>query len=135
MARHMRSRDLCPDLILCSPALRAEQTLAALFSEFGSGPEVRLEERLYLAGPGTLLSLLREGGDPADRVLMIGHNPGLQHFALDLVGRGKEEDWGELGIKFPTAALAIITFDTAGWTDAGPRRGNLAAFVRPRQLA
>lgn len=134
MARHIRANDLRPDLILCSPALRAEQTLAALFAELGSEPEVLHEEKLYLAGPATLLSLLRAHGGSAERVMVIGHNPGLQNFALDLVGKGKEEDWGELGIKFPTAALAVITFDIDSWAEAAPRRGSLASFVRPRQL-
>lgn len=134
MARHMRAEGLRPDLILCSPAVRAERTLAALLPEFGSEPEVRLEERLYMAGPATHLKLLYEAGGDAARVMMIGHNPGLQDFALDLVGRGPAEEWGELGVKFPTAALAIITFDTPTWAEAGPRRGELAAFIRPRRL-
>lgn len=135
MARHLSTVDMKPDLVLCSHAVRTEQTLAALYAEAGDTLDARIEPALYLASPGTMLSLVRNAPDSVNRLMLIGHNPGMQQFALDLIGSGAEQDWGEVARKFPTAALAVITFEIDRWADVKPRRGRLAAFRRPRAEA
>lgn len=135
MARHLRTCGLTPQLILCSSAVRAEQTLAALYAEMGNTLEVRIERALYMASPNTMLALVRDVPDSVGSLMIIGHNPGLQNFALDLIGGGAEEQWGELAHKFPTAALAVIDFDLDHWTDVKARRGKLIAFRRPKAEA
>ena len=37
--------------------------------------------------------------------------------------------------KFPTAALAVLDADVERWTDLHPGCAELAAFVRPKDLA
>ena len=63
-----------PELVLCSPAARARETLAAI----GEG-EIRPE--LYGASAAELLGVIRGLPDDVSSVLLVGHNPGFEELA------------------------------------------------------
>jgi phosphohistidine phosphatase len=63
--------------------------------------------------------------------MLVGHNPAIQSLALSLAGGGS--GLADVEAKFPTAALATLTFE-GSWRELGPGRAELAAFVRPKQL-
>jgi phosphohistidine phosphatase len=67
--------------------------------------------------------------------MVIGHNPGLHALALELVGDGERKAIATLAVEFPTAALAVLTFDTDRWSEAKTACGRLERFVTPRRLA
>ena len=117
--------------MLCSTAKRARQTLVRIEPALGRH-EVRAERQLYGASADALLARLRRLPDKVDKVLVIGHNPGLQELALVLAAEGPERE--RVGEKYPTAALATLEFD-GGWHDLGPGGAQLVAFVRPRDLS
>ena len=71
--------------------------------------------------------------DGADHVLLVGHNPGLEELVLLLVPDGGALR-DQVEIKFPTATLAEMTFDIAGWAEVKAGSATLARFVRPRDL-
>ncbi len=60
--------------------------------------------------------------------MILGHNPGLQALAIDLVGSGDPELRRAVARKFPTAAIAVIGFDVPDWAAIKPRGGTLTAF-------
>lgn len=124
-----------PDLILCSTAKRARETLSLALEAFDPKPDTRLEQGLYHAPAGTLLRRLQEVNGPAKTVMMLGHNPGLYVFALDLVGAGPREDVLSLSVKFPTAGLAAIAFRIENWADVRVGSGRLTFFASPRRLS
>jgi phosphohistidine phosphatase len=64
--------------------------------------------------------------------MLIGHNPAIQELALRLAGKGAQLE--RLREKFPTAALATLTF-TAGWRQLRPGVTELVAFVTPSELS
>lgn len=76
-----------PTLTLCSPALRTQQTLALLEERLGP-LHARMEPAIYEASPGTLLALLDQALGTAERVLLVGHNPGLES-AVALLSDGR----------------------------------------------
>src|SRR5437763_1428923 len=80
-------RDFRPDRILCSPALRTRETLAALLPEIGEVNDVDFVEDLYDA-PGDYIAALAANGEAARRLLVIGHNPAVQETAVTLTGSG-----------------------------------------------
>ena len=125
-----------PDLVLCSSAIRARATLALLLPELKlpEPPEIRYEDDLYLASPEALLERLHSVPDAAKRVLIIGHNPGLHALALALAGRGGSQDMAALATKFPTAALAVLSFDVPAWPKVRAGTGRLEAFLTPRKI-
>jgi len=128
-----------PDFILCSSAQRTRETLALILPHLGGEAEVRLTRGVYEADDeGDLLAQLaaldRETPSPG-RVLLIGHNPAMQDLALHLTGRGSEADRTALAEKFPTATLAVLTFDAdQGWTGLTAQSGLLTHFIRPKAL-
>lgn len=119
------------DLAIASPAERVRRTIEA--SGLDLAPQ--FDERLYLADATTLMAVLREiGGDPA-RVLLVGHNPGLQELLFRLVDpRHENEMFAAAADKFPTATLAVIELDIDDWADISTGCGRLTHFARPRDL-
>ena len=137
MGRHLAREGLKPDLILCSDAVSPDGKRALALPELGPPPpHVVFEEALYLARPDTILDVIRSNVEEATKsVMVIGHNPGLHALALTLIGDGSKKGLRQLAMKFPTAALAVISFDTAHWPEIGPTLGNLASFVTPREVS
>jgi phosphohistidine phosphatase len=131
IARHLREQGIEPQLVLCSTARRARETLDRIEPALGA-PAIELEHDLYAASAPALLERLRSVPDTIDSVLLIGHNPGLQELALDLVRPSPTAR--ELAAKYPTAALATLAFRESSWRECGHKTGELVALVRPRDL-
>lgn len=134
MAAYIVEQRIFPDLILCSPATRTVQTLDRLLKAFASKPEVRYEDALYNAWHGAILNLLKGLGKTYSHVMVIGHNPGLQAFAMQILDEGEPDEVAALASKFPTAALAVFEFDVPSWRKIGARKGKLCQFVFPKAL-
>jgi phosphohistidine phosphatase len=135
MGHYLAAEGLIPDLVLCSPARRAVETLELLLTALASTPETSCLKTLYLAPPSRLLAVLRRQGPDRGRILLVAHNPGLHHLALALADRqGRAGEAGRLlAEKFPTAGLA--RFQVESWPELGRSGTRLRAFVRPRDLA
>lgn len=133
MGRELRRLGLGFDLILASPAARVTGTLTELAQGYGGAADTRFDESVYLASAETLLALVHGTDDAVERLLLVGHNPGMEQLAMLLSGAGPLRD--EIAIKYPTGALAEIGFDAARWRDVVPGDGRLARFIRPRELA
>ncbi|SDH34302.1 SixA phosphatase family protein [Roseospirillum parvum] len=124
-----------PDLILCSDAVRAVQTLALVHPAWRADPPpLALRGDLYAFAPGPLLAALTALPQAVGTVLLIGHNPALEELAEGLIAGGDPVARGRLQAKFPTAALAHLTLTGATWADLGSGRCDLAAFIRPADL-
>ncbi|MDJ0947826.1 MAG: histidine phosphatase family protein [Alphaproteobacteria bacterium] len=135
MGKFMRSQGLLPDLVLCSSAERARQTWSAVAAELDDKIPVEHAKELYMADASGLIDQLRSVEDQVDRVLMVGHNPGMERCARALVGTGDKDTADKMAAKFPTAALAVIEFDVKRWRDVRGGSGRLTRFVLPRELS
>jgi phosphohistidine phosphatase len=130
IAEYMSRTHIEPELVLCSTATRARQTLELVSPALGS-PTVSLEDELYGAPADELLARLGRVPDDVDSVLLVGHNPGLQDLVLELASGG--EPLERVAAKFPTGALATLTLAET-WSRLTPRGAALAAYVVPREL-
>ena len=111
MARRLRSRRLRPDLVLTSPAVRAITTATIMTRELGvSAQKVQQDERLYLASPKDMLAVIRELGERARHLMVVGHNPGITEFA-DRISSEREVD------NLPTCAVYSLQFEIAAWSE------------------
>ncbi|MDX6751345.1 histidine phosphatase family protein [Geminicoccaceae bacterium 1502E] len=134
MGRFLRKNGLVPDLVLCSSACRARRTWQLAVETLRQDPPLKELRSLYLATPGRLLEIVRRQDPAVRRLLLVGHNPGMASLALRLTGEGEADELARMEEKFPTAALARLTFAGDGWREAGPGRFRLDRFVRPRDL-
>lgn len=132
MGREIRALGLGFDRILASPAARAAETMAGLAEGHGAEFAADYDERVYLASVPTLLRIVHEAGDDNRRLLIVGHNPGMERLALLLSRAGELRD--RVADKYPTGALAEIALPIAHWRDAGEGGGTLTRFIRPRDL-
>ena len=122
-----------PAIVLCSSAVRARQTLAAVAPAAGASADVRTLDTIYGASAGELLELLRQLPDRVAAVLVVGHNPGMQDLAIELTGDGDPAVLRRLHEKFPTGALATLATDGT-WAELAPGRARLESLIRPRDL-
>ncbi len=134
IGRHMRDQSLRFDSVIASPATRVAETLQEVESGYGGALSPRWERRVYLATPDELLDVVKAAPDSADSILLVGHNPGLEQLVLLLVPEGDDGVRDQVEIKYPTAALAEMTFPVERWEDVGKGSGDLVRFVRPRDL-
>jgi phosphohistidine phosphatase len=123
-----------PNLVLCSAALRTRATLDFVLPHLQPSPDLVFEDELYLASASELQTRLRRVPPRWPRVLMIGHNPGFHDFAQMLTGSAAPDDRLRLIEKYPTAGLAVLTFEASTWSRIGPGRGTLTHFVTPAML-
>ena len=135
VGRSMAAQGLVPDLVLCSPARRTSQTWEIAARELPEA-EVHLVEALYDFGDGqALMDVIREQGGRAKRLLLVTHNPATQNLALVLAGAGDRLLRRQMIEKYPTGALAVLTFTGGAWQDLADGHGRLDGFIRPRDLA
>jgi phosphohistidine phosphatase len=132
MAEHLRREGIRPDLILCSTAARAKETLETIGPALEDVPTLA-EVGLYAATAETLLARLRRVQDDVGSVMLIGHNPGLQDLATMLASRGQV--LGRLREKYPTCALATLDVGSEAWSKLQPGGAELVGLVTPNDLA
>lgn len=113
----LQQRQLDAMTILCSPALRARQTLEHALGR----DDAIIEPRIYEATAGDLDSLIDEHAS-AQRLLLVGHNPGFETFVA-LLATGQSGDFRGM----PPGAIAW--FEVEG--EAEPGSGKLKAFWSP----
>src|SRR5690606_2964267 len=77
-----------------------------------------------------MLARLRRVEDSIERVLLLGHNPGLQTLALALAKKAPSNLRKPLSRKFPTAALATYRLES-GWAELAPGPAPLVSCETP----
>lgn len=111
-----------PQRVVCSPALRTRQTAEHVAAATGPTP-TQYDARIYDASPGTLFEVLAEHRD-AGRLLLVGHNPGLESLVA-LLATGQSGDHRGM----PPASLAVLTIPADAPTEPGVAR--LTTFWSP----
>lgn len=126
------AQGLQPDHVVASPARRARQTVRRVCRALGRDPaSVDWQPRIYLASLPTLLTVLADCPVAARRVLLVGHNPGLEELLEYLGGPGLPP--AADGKRLPTATLARVALPN-DWAALGPGSGRLLAWLQPRDL-
>lgn len=113
----LRAQTVLPARVLCSPAARAQQTLEHALGKL----DIKVEPRIYDATAGELDALIDENSD-AQRLLLVGHNPGFETLVA-LLATGQTRDFRGM----PPAGIAWFELDG----DAEPGSGRLKAFWSP----
>jgi phosphohistidine phosphatase len=134
MSAFMQENRIRPELVLCSTAVRTRQTLDFVLSGMKTAPKVKYEDALYLADPFLLLERVRKTPRTVKHLMIVGHNPGLQILAIELIGEGDPERIGAISDKLPTAGVVVMTFDAKTWADVAPGKGRLTHFATPKLL-
>ena len=134
LGAYMAHHDLVPDLALVSPAARAQQTWDLVAEGFAKPPRVETDDRIYNASPQKLLQVAAEPRK-ANKLLIVGHNPSLHEFALQLIASGDVTVREQLHEKLPTSGLVVVDLPIDDWAELRPHSARLERFVTPRLIA
>ena len=132
MGAWLQSAGYAPELVLCSAAKRARDTLTLVLPFLPKGVKIDHVPELYGAVPQEILNIVARAPQSAATLLVIGHNPGLGSFASWLAGSGDAGLREKMDKKFPTGAIAVLRFDVDRWSEIRGEDGTLAAFMRAR---
>lgn len=126
MGRLLREEGLVPDLVVSSTAVRARATADMVADQAECEKPVMQRPDLYLADVAAIIRVIRDVGGEVSRLLVVGHNPGLEELVAGLSGRA---------VALPTAALAEVRLEVDAWSklETGTP-GQLVNLWRPREL-
>src|SRR5215470_18877532 len=90
MGELVREYGLIPDVVISSDAVRARLTAEAVAETARYAGQILLDPHLYMACAADILSLLPTVRENADRVMIVGHNPGLEKLVEQLTGERQD---------------------------------------------
>jgi phosphohistidine phosphatase len=125
MGRRLANKNLIPDAILSSTAVRAMSTAKLVLDQLESHAEIIKESTAYHASIFSLLEIVNSISNDLNVVFLVGHNPGLTGFAEYLTN----EQFGNL----PTAAVVGIRFNIEDWAHISGSTGSLLLYDYPKK--
>ena len=126
MGRLLKKENIIPDIIISSTARRARATGEAVAKASGYKVDITFNRSLYASGPQTYIDSMHDLSDDYVRVLIIGHNPGLEELVEMLTG--------EIHL-MPTCSLAYVKLRIGKWIERDYKiKGQVGEIWRPRDL-
>ena len=125
IGRYFKTSAIVPELILCSPAERARETLNLVLKASRWTTEVRYDQRIYEASAQRLVEVVSQIENERKVAMLVGHNPGFEELLEVLTGESH---------KMATAALACIELNIEKWNKVRAGAGRLEWLVKPKEL-
>jgi phosphohistidine phosphatase len=121
------------DLVLCSSALRARETMDLFLAGFAIRPRSKIEDELYAASQEKLIGRLRRLPEDEVNVLLVGHNPGIHELAISLADTSSARFPELASGKFPTAGRVSFWISDC-WSALGRSRYELVDYFTAESL-
>ena len=126
MGRRLARRGVEVELILSSPATRAQQTAEALAEELlYPWDEIVTEEDLYEADSAEILAVIEKHDHWIDSLMVVAHNPGLTSLA-NYLGRTALEN-------VPTGGVVELRYDVEAWPDIDSVEPEMVSLDYPKR--
>lgn len=119
----LRQRNLAPEAILSSSAVRARETTEIVREAAQLSTPPRFDERLFDATAERLVRLFAEAADDPATLLVVAHNPGIAELILHLTGAN---------VPVKPGTLSRVDLDIRRWRDLRPdTTGQLVFTLAP----
>ena len=126
MGEILKEKELLPQKILASTAVRVRETVEGLVQGSDYTGEIEFSDALYLAEADVYRTAIQALPDTLERVMVIGHNPGMESLLQLLCGRIES---------LPTSSVAYISLPVQSWSEmADGVDGDLIEMLLPREL-
>lgn len=127
IVEYLKQKTVMPDLIITSPALRAEST-AKLIAEGLGYPlsKIKKEKIIYKGDSDDIMDFIFETSDSLESLMLIGHNPTFTNLANRFLDEILE--W------LPTTGVVCINFDTDNWNDIRKCKRETGFVIFPKML-
>ena len=123
LGAYLRRHDLVPDVALVSAAARTRQTFDGLKATIEAPLPAQFDDELYNATAGEIRIMLRATQPAVERLIIVGHNPGIADLALMLARDGDIAEIGRMRSRFAPCSLAVITCEAEDWADVAAKGG------------
>jgi len=138
LGQYMARENMIPDIILCSSAVRAVQTLdgiiAGLDDRLLPDHEIARDKGMYLTGAGSLYEKIKGVPERFDTILLIAHNPDVHNLAVNLIQDGPADHIQKLHQGYPAGALCVLECPCNRWGQLELGKNRLEMFLSPRDL-
>jgi len=115
-----------PDLILSSPAVRAQMTALEIAKKIGyDSGSILYNETLYAASYDEIQHVLQSISSSQKTVFLIGHNPGLTEFAEYISGYPIEN--------IPTCGIVCVKLKKDDWSSITEYSAQFVSFDYPKK--
>lgn len=125
MGKRLAGRSVVVDLILTSPAVRAQRTAELIALELQCVEAVQPAEELYNASAWEILDVIRHVEDSKENVMIFGHNPGMTDLANDLSAMAIE--------KLPTCGIVELNYDIFSWKEIATKKPEAFGLDYPKR--
>lgn len=127
MGKLLRSYQFEPDLIVSSPANRAQTTAKLVAEQLGYQGSIQLEEGIYGSGYGSVLSIIQDLPDNSETAMLFGHNPTTENLVSYLLQM-------RAGIVVPTCGMICLDLNIQSWSQLNPVLIQLRWFLIPKLI-
>lgn len=125
MAERLIKKNLIPEQIVSSPALRAITTAKAFAEVLDiKKSEIKKENNIYEASSKTLLKIINEFDDSKNFIAMFGHNPGLTELCNHLCDANL--------YNIATCGIVMIEFPFKNWNMVRYGTGEFKLYDFPK---
>ncbi len=126
MGALLRQNRLTPDALVCSTAVRARETAAAVAEACAFAGEITFHAEFYHDAPEAYFEVLARLPDTVEIALLVAHNPGVEELLAELTGEDEV---------FSAGAVAQVTLALSAWGHLSlATEGGLTAMWRPREI-
>lgn len=125
----MKRQDMRPDTILCSPATRTRETLREVLEGLEGDIEAEFPESFYNAGADAYFTGIQAVSDAHERLLIVGHNPGIHMLAAQLAHDDGSALMDRLSSGYAPATLTVLECDIESWNDLALYKNQLMAVL------
>ncbi len=118
LGHKMAARGYEPSFVLCSAALRTQQTYEIAGHDWDIAES--FEDRLYLASAGQLYQFIKDVDDKYESAILVGHNPGIHELVGFLTGKANQEHAEKLTFGYQPGTLSVFDCDIESWEQLAP---------------
>lgn len=132
VGRWLVSEELVPDLVVCSDAVRAQETWTAASSELDDPPPVRVEPALYESTVARLTDVVCGTAPAVQTLVVVGHDPTVSEAASALAGAGSDGP-ALLAVRAGMATSGVAVLEVPGeWDEVAAGSAVLVRYAAPR---
>ena len=124
MGKKLKDKNIIPDIIISSPALRAKTTAKIIANEIGFSKSIIFDENIYETTVKTVHDIIRKVDDENKIIFIFGHNPTLNMLA---------EFYVDFDENIPTCGVVGIEFDCNNWIEINEKNSKLIFFDYPKK--
>lgn len=128
IGQELKKKEVVPDIIISSPAVRARATAELIAEKCGySIDKIHINDEVYNAPVRVLLQTINRCKEEWNIVLIVAHNPGVSYVAEYITG-------DEIG-SVPPGTMLHLDFEVAKWEEISAGSGSVTEKIYPESLS